>query len=243
MTFPVYSRARMRRALGSGPLPAYSQSPVFSARDIYGLAPVAWFQFNTGITVATGVSQWNDQSGNGRHLLQATGASQPAKQADGSILFDGTDDSLKCTGFTFNQPETIYMLFKQVSWTTNDNFFDGNADATGVLRQTSGGVSPNIEAFAGTVFGTTSHAGPAIGTYGICIVIFNGASSLLQTNNAAPDTGAGGANNMGGFTLGTRGTAAGWANIQVKEVILFAAAHDAATRARVIAYLQSVNTK
>lgn len=34
------------------------------------------------ITVATGVSQWRDKSGNGRHATQATGSAQPVLTAD-----------------------------------------------------------------------------------------------------------------------------------------------------------------
>ncbi len=45
---------------------------------VSSLGPAAWFRANTGITVTgLGVSQWDDQSGNARHLLQGTDANRP----------------------------------------------------------------------------------------------------------------------------------------------------------------------
>ena len=66
---------------------------------------------DTGVTVATGVSSWGDQSGNGRHLVQATGTKQPAWAASGgpnstpSLEFDGgagDDDALSYAAYTGN---------------------------------------------------------------------------------------------------------------------------------------------
>jgi len=53
----------------------------------------------TTITIATGVSQWNDKSGNGYHVSQGTGSNQPAyvtnvRNGRAAVRFDGTDDRL-----------------------------------------------------------------------------------------------------------------------------------------------------
>src|SRR5690348_15932843 len=159
----------------------------------------AYFKFNTGITVTgAGVSQWSDQSGNGRHLLQATDTYRPALQADGSILFDGADNYLKCNAFTLNQPETIYLRLKQVTWTTAEYFCDGNATATGAVLQAAAGspASPQIELRAGGVIGPNSDL--AIGSYGVVCAVINGASSVLVVDSGAAVTGNAGASNMGG---------------------------------------------
>ena len=52
---------------------------------------VAWYRLNSGITIAgQGVSQWDDASGNGNHLLQATDANRPLPGSLGSeIVTDG----------------------------------------------------------------------------------------------------------------------------------------------------------
>lgn len=44
--------------------------------DIAGL--VGWWRADLGVTTATGVSQWNDQSTSGFNVAQATGSAQPA---------------------------------------------------------------------------------------------------------------------------------------------------------------------
>jgi len=197
-----------------------------------------WTKFNSGITVTgSGVSQWDDVSGNGNHLKQGTDANRMTLEADGSILGNGVNQFLKTDAFTLVQPETIYFLGKQVTWTALDAFFDGNAVNTGKLRQDNSS-SPSLESYAGVVlplFGSLP-----LDTYRVITTIFNGASSLIQANNIAPLTGNAGAANMGGFTLGASGTPDRYSNIQVKEILIYSEAHDAATRAKVISYLSNI---
>ena len=200
------------------------------------LDPVAWFRFNSGITGVTTVSQWDDVTGNANHLKQATETNQPALQVDGSILFDGVDNYLKCDAFTLNQPFTEYMLFRQITWTANDYFSDGNTLASTGFLQAELGATPEVSMYAGT--GVATNDNLLLGTYGIASVVFNGASSLIQINNTIATTGNVGINNAGGFTLGATGNGSTTvSNIQVKEVILFPVAHDANTRLHVARYL------
>lgn len=204
---------------------------------IRALSPAGWYRLGQGITVTgSGVSSWSDQSGNGRDLLQGTDAKRPALQTGGSILFDGTAHALQAALFTMSQPFTWYLLFKQITWTNNDHIANGRAANTALFQNAT---TPRIRLFAGST--TTENPGLAVDTYAVLSAVFNGASSLTQINNAAPVTGDAGANNAGGFTLGAdNGAAAGFSNIQVKEVILFTAAHDATQRASVISYLTAV---
>lgn len=207
----------------------------FVPSDLPNLA--AWFAFTRGITSVAGlVSQWSDQSGNGRHLKQATATNQPALQSDGSILFDGVDNFLKCDPFTLNQPETVYIVFKAIVWTQTVRYFDGNASGSGILSPDS--ATPDMRIFAGS--SAANNTNLAINAYGAVACVFNGASSVLQVNNTAPATGDVGVGNMGGFTVGANGANANFANIQVKEVVLYSAAHDANQRQTVINYLASV---
>lgn len=206
------------------------------ASFVTGLAPAAWFRFNTGITVATGVSQWNDQTPNARHLKQAVAGNQPALQADGSILFDGVAHFLKCDPFTLNQPETVYLLAQQATWTSTDTIYDGDGNASMLMDQVAS--SPNIRIFAGSALGNT--AGWAVASYAVITAVFNSTTSVVSVNNGTPLSGDAGALNAGGFTLGARGVPSQFGNIQVKEAILFSAAHAADTRQRVIRYLGQV---
>lgn len=195
----------------------------------------AWFRFGQGITSsATLVSQWDDASGNGRHLKQTTDTNKPALQSDNSILFDGSDNYLKCDSFTLNQPETVYVLGKLVSWTANDSLFDGNALNSGRIFMRTATPNQAIKAASSVA----DNAELAIGSLGVIVAIFNGAASLLQINNGAPATGDAGSNNMGGFTLGARGdVGSAFGNVQVHEVILYSVAHGAAQRAQNVRYL------
>jgi hypothetical protein len=202
--------------------------------------PAAWYRKGQGITVTgSGVSQWSDASGNGRHLLQATDTNRPARQSDGTILFDGVDNYLKTSAFTLNQPITYYLALKQVTWTAGDYFIDGDGNTSVLIAQPSAGATPEIVAYAGSLSAVST--GLAVNTYGVICAVYNGASSVLRVNNGADITGNFGANNAGGLTLGGSGTVvAQFANIQVKEVIVFNQAHTAAQRSLMIAYLQTL---
>lgn len=205
--------------------------------SLAGLAPAAWYRFGQGITSAGGlVSQWDDQSGNARHLLQAVGANQPTLQADGSILFDGIDNFLQTAAFAFIQPVTWYLLARQITWTNGDHVMNGVGANVAIFQSTA---SPQIQMFAGN--STAINANWHLNTYNAVCAIFNGANSLMQIGNSTPTTGNSGASNPDGFTLATINSAvSGWANIQAKEAIIFPAAHNANQRGMIISYLRNL---
>lgn len=211
---------------------------------ISALTPAAYYRFGLGITeTGGGVSQWDDASGNGRHLVQASGSNRPIKQGDGSILFDGVSQYMKTSAFTLNQPETVYLRMKQVAWNSVAYIFDGNVDNVMAAIQRQGaaaGVSPAVTQYAGN-YGGNDLTNMTIGSYHALAMVFNGASSLVQVDLNAPGTGDASTANAGGFTLMNDGSVAvAGANAQVKEVVIFASAHDAATRALVINYLNTL---
>jgi len=213
---------------------AYWGSPITFPSELTDLK--MWTRFNQGITVTgSGVSQWDDQSGNGNHLKQAVDSKRPTKQPDGAILCNGIDNLLKADAFTFNQPEEIFILARQTTWAGSDRFFDGNALNSGTLQKFT--ATPQLRIFAGGVVGNISLT---LAEWGVVTVVFNGASSLLQLNNDAPVTGDAGLSNMGGFTLGASGGDTDHAYVEFKEVIAVDTTLDAATRTQIIAYLSSV---
>ncbi|MFN8994753.1 MAG: hypothetical protein ACK5X3_13970, partial [Pseudomonadota bacterium] len=66
------------------------------------------------ITIATGVSQWRDKSGNGANATQATAANQPAYSNTGffglpGITFDGLSDQLEI--FTTRMQNTTHGVY------------------------------------------------------------------------------------------------------------------------------------
>lgn len=65
------------------------------------LRPGIWLDADdvSTITIATGVSEWRDKSGNGRHFTQATTSKQPTYNATGfngrpTLVFDGSNSLL-----------------------------------------------------------------------------------------------------------------------------------------------------
>lgn len=162
------------------------------------------------------VSRWNDKLGSGRDLIQVIGTNQPLWSADG-ILFDGVDNFMKCAAFTWNQPEFIIIVFKQVTWTINDIIFDGTgASNRGRLMQRT--ASPGLSIYAGTQLELNNNL--AVNTWGIVRTLFNGANSELQINNTAALIGNTSTQNMNGFILGcSYTTIAAYSNIQVAEII------------------------
>lgn len=79
-----------------------------------------WYRSDQGITIATGVSQWNDLSGNGRHLLQATSGAQPSfntNQINGyaTVRGDGTDDYLEAATSGISLPYTFFMPLRFIT--------------------------------------------------------------------------------------------------------------------------------
>jgi hypothetical protein len=207
------------------------------ALDIAALSPAAWFRRGDWTVTGSGISQWNDSSGNGRHLLQGTDAARPAGQSDGSVLFNGTSHFLKTAPFTLNQPTWVVMALKQVSWTGNDRIFDGNAQNACALFQ--GIATPGLRIYAGSSLSQNSEL--AVGVAGVVSAVFNGASSSLRVNNTAATTGNPGTNNMGGFTLAANGANTEPSNIQVYEVALFPIAPSAAQQDRAIAAIAGLS--
>lgn len=195
-------------------------------------------QISSSITIGTGVSAWADQYGSGTTISQATGGQQPTYSGSGItsiVTFDGVNDYLKGT-FTLNQPETIYIVCKQITWTLNRYLFDGGSiDKMDLYQETS---TPQIALYAGATTGLNS--GLTLNTVKVVVCVFNTTSSGLNVNNHITSTGNAGSANAGGFTLGAAGNGSGqYSNIGVQDVLIYNVAHSTATQDAIIAGLRS----
>lgn len=105
---------------GRGRVPAAAPSgSTFSPLDLASLE--LWLKAESGdITIATGVSQWDDRSGNARHFVQATGSAQPTfSELLGRVVFDGTNDVLtNATALSDIIAADAYAVFGKLSWVT-----------------------------------------------------------------------------------------------------------------------------
>jgi hypothetical protein len=200
---------------------------------------VGYYRYRRGITLTDGaVSAWHDYSSNSHDLLQATASNRPTMLSDGTIVFDGADNYMAAT-FTLIQPATIYLLFKQISWTLNDVILDGVTAAVQLIQTAA---TPGITANAGSAL--TADASIPVGSFGVACFIANSTTSVYQAGSGGPSvttTGDAGANDLGGITLGAARTPANYANIGVRELLVYNLAHDATTRLRVLRYLAHVS--
>lgn len=188
-----------------------------------GGSPTAVFdasRYTTGSTFTASTGETWTLNG-GAHIVQRTG-----------LYFDGSNDYLKSASFSLSQPETAYVIGSQVSWTSDDYIFDGNAAVGMGLRQT--GVSPKLQMVSG--------ATPAISsdfvikqTMLVCAV-YSGANSSLRRNRNSALPCSPGINPANGFTLASRGDATRLGNVFISETAVYSTAHDTATQDRLALY-------
>jgi hypothetical protein len=163
------------------------------------------------ITIATGVSQWDDKSGNGYHFTQATASAQPALSTAALngldvITFDGINDFLRNTSSSLAQPINIFVVAQTnvISGTTGSRqyVFDGvttNTNRNLLALRGNQTNNPSIWAFLGWL----PHTVATTNTYELYTCGFAGASSFIGVNGVDV-TGNPGTNNLtSGITLGT----------------------------------------
>jgi hypothetical protein len=175
--------------------------------------------------------------GSGAHgITQATGTKQQlfkTNQVNGkpSIEFDGVDDFLASIAFTQNQPFTLFLVFKQITWTSADRFVDmGNP----VLRQTT--VTPQFQ----IVIGTGINASLAIGTWGLVTTVVNGALSTIAVNGAVDTSGdITGTTALNKITLGSRADGTQSANVAIARMLIYSGVVSGANQALIKTYLGS----
>jgi hypothetical protein len=227
-------------AIGVSSCPPFAKPPSVPG-VIYDGNTVAWFKHNDMTNVikdgANRVSQWSDKTGLGHHLLQVAGAAQPLWSANG-LLFDGINDYMQCNPFIYTQPEMIYIVGRQITWSIFEKLIDGGIVNSGLIQNR--GLTPDIYITTNVInFLATSNFN--LNIFKCILILFNGANSLLQINNGAPNIGQTGANNMNNFTLGSSAIAADFTNIEVKEIILRRSADNATNRLQIYNYLKNAN--
>lgn len=118
-----------------GKLMGYTKDPILIP-NLY-----VWYNNDLGTISKTGadrVSEWRDSSGNGRHLTQATGGSQPLwvdslLNGQGGINFDGTSTA-KFLSTTFASDLTgvvdVFFVGRMLTNPSTFPYYFGGVDAT-----------------------------------------------------------------------------------------------------------------
>ena len=173
----------------------------------------------------------------GNHLLQNNAAKQPLHSMADGVLFDGLNDYMQTLPFVYNQPEFIYFVGRQITWTLNDYFFDGTILNTGYIYQSA--IIPEIKGMA--QFASATNNNLILNIFSIIRLLLNGVNSSLQVNLTVPVLWNCGVGNMTGFTISSSGVYALSANIEIKEIILRNVADGAGVQAEIYNYLRNAN--
>ncbi len=227
----------------------------FSPVWIQGLK--GWYRADLGITIATGVSSWADQSGTGGigAATQATGNRQPTYSTSGwtnggsAISFPGTANIQLSTASTSYGAFTIVTAFKLTgtagelivhnSDTSAGDYLYGSTGNT--MRVNRGGtesdknlssnwaVSNVVKAVAWVFDGT--HAGNVLYVNGVSQTLTNG------TSTGAPGTGT----QTGAVFIGASQSGTLPVNGLLREVIIYNVALSAADITRLHQYQQATS--
>lgn len=212
----------------------------FQPSDIANLA--AWYRADQGITIATGVSQWNDISGNGRHLTQATGANQPTFGATSgpnstpALTFDGSNDSLAVTFSSISQPIHCFLICRTTTLSVpNGGFVSGGAVGERVL--VVGTANTNVFQFFGSTGPTLAHSNTT--NHFLWESLVNNASSSIIRGNTSPATGTSGTTGLSGICLGLLVGNASYAGSIISEVVVYSSQISGTNLTNLRAYFAS----
>lgn len=184
------------------------------------------------------VSQWDDKSGEGNDVSQATGSKQPlwvdsVQNGRPIIRFDAVDDFLNRTTFVngaLSQTNTIFIVAKMPPNSTNDNgvVFDGETSRHLFLHLGVAGVSDYF-IFAGTnLTATTTVDSTNILLY---TLVFNSSSSSLRKSKTGILSGDAGTGTFNGVTLGAPTTLTdSFSDPDIAEMLVYNAALSTADR-------------
>lgn len=214
----------------------------FNPKSISGL--LLWLDAadSSSYTVATGVSEWRDKSGNARNFVQATGNNQPAISTttqNGKALFefDGTNDRLVASGnFLQIANCTLFAAFRRLSGTYGgvlSSSTDSDKSPGILIDNTVGGLRG---------FTNVSVAGVSVvDTFCVLSGVVNAGATTVWVNGTQRDSDA------AVSTLDTTGTttsigsyrqsAANYFNGYIGELIAYNAVLSASQRQSVQSYL------
>lgn len=206
------------------------------------------FQSAAGSTTASAnndpVGRWEDRSGNGRNVTQATTARLPALHTSAlnghaTLLFDnttsGSEDFLRSATISpaLAQPLTLFAVaLKSGSGSTAQTIIDSRTAGTNTMVLGYSGTSQaRINAGSDVTINVTQSSAT------IYRGVFNGTSSSIAVNGGSPATGSAGTRTADGFTVGGNRSTAQFLNGEIAELLVYGADLIAAEKTIVENYL------
>ena len=144
---------------------------------------------------------WNDSSANNNDitLYNAPTIGVDSLNGHNTLIFNGTDEEADAV-FTLSTPLTIIIVFRSITWTTNDYLFDGATVNTPHTAQF--GSSPPL--YYRAEWGATGLS-PAVTTtytnWTTLTTVWQGADSYIKLNETAAVTFTSTTGSAGGVTL------------------------------------------
>ena len=204
----------------------------------------------TVTTVSGAVSRWNDKSGNGRNVSQATSANRPlylTSQVNGlsALSFDGVNDAMSNTSIGLPigaTARTMFAVYKPQGNTSaaNDICAQGIANSTGAwfaleFRGTTGNVGdPYFAGFNADLFDSAA----VTTSTKIASINYTGSVGTLKRNGSQIAAGTLSLSTTGNaFKIGEAATAGQNANMLMCEIVFLSSSANTATEQQIEGYL------
>jgi len=187
----------------------------------------AWYSAeaeNVTLDASDSLITWNDITANNRDM-GLEGTYQPFWDADGVHMLNVGDAAAIRHDVNIAKPLSIYIVFKQVSWTSQDEILSMNSSGP-LFKQYFTGTRCYVydDANLGPVE-------PALDTWVLVTIILNsGATSSIQMNDDAAATATIGANGLETIKLGG-------VDVVIKELIVRSNSDDATGQTQIKGYL------
>jgi hypothetical protein len=178
------------------------------------------------------VRRWLDKSGAGRHLNQTDLVNQPTLNTSVSGVVGNGTSAFMTASFPVLEPQTIYFVAIANTNVSGHRFMDGMATNRNMLRNLSGGLNALTGASNVSVTGDIFQR-----FIGGAVFASAGAGAFYGLTFAAGTLSNGVTDALGLTLLSSNGGGSNWLDGIIFERISYGAAHDAATRERVIRYL------
>lgn len=219
----------------------------FSPADLPNLW--SWYDAGVGVTGTTTVTQWADQSGNGRDLISETGQ-EPTLVEDelngNPVVGVASAVCRMRTADTFpdaSQELSVYIVGKQdvgggALADSSGHFFSTGANSLFLRRNFNGVTSELIYSqfkLTTLTFGLTND------TYSSIRLILSPNDNKLAIDNVVVNTNTGALFDLGSDRLNvfSNATGAQFGNKQIAEFLIYTDKHDASQIAQVEAYLNN----
>lgn len=227
---------------GNSPAIYGAAAAPFSPDDIAGIQLWLDASDSATITIATGVSQWDDKSGNSRHASQATGSKQPtvntaAQNGLDTIRFTSANSqemALAGTDISVDSAYTIAFVGQRAGPSgTNEIALLGAAGSRGLWWNSGTDL---------TVYNSTNYAQAAIAStvYNSIICTLTGSTGAIYLNGTLQTT------NIGAFSLAAVWDTLGhiaqngiYTNADIAEVIVYDTVLSSGDRTSVQDYLKA----